>query len=426
MKICSVLKRIRFFVSATLVLTSSSLAEGKVWTLTELESRVAENNLEIHSIQSEQEVKKVERDLVESRFQPTLYGKAGFISEKTIDEDRTGPVATLEGRWNIYRGGKDVLARKASDLEIRSVNLELAARRQTLTFEVRSLFYNLLALKEKKALLRDEFQTNDRQRKVAQRRASAGVATHADELEFRLRGQEIQSSERILQAEEEKDLISLKNITNIVLEEKLSISGSFPFNSKGAAKMDLSTSPSILRLQNNLEILSQEKSRINSIYKPEIDAFANIGKIYPSEKFKRIESVIGLTLSVPLYDGRQQQSAIQIAQLSQQKAQLEVQKLQLDTLSLLQSVEIERQEVERLREINDQRLAYAQKYLSVTVQEYDRGVKNSPDVVGALEHLLGSKIRRIDLALQSAVLGARRLSLADEPNINDKVTGESK
>ena len=424
MKRCSVLNRIGFIFSLTIALPSSLLAEGKVWSLAELENRVAENNLEIHSIQSEHGIKNVERDTLESRFQPTLHAKAGFISEKTIDEDRTGPVATLEGRWNIYRGGRDELAKKTSDLEIRAVDLELAARKQSLTFELRSLFYNLLALKEKKKLLKGEMQVNDRQRKVAQGRASSGVATRADELEFRLRGQELQSTESSLQAEEEKNLVTIKNIANIAQDEKVVVEGSFPRPSAIDPKILSNDSPAILRLKNTLEIISQEKNSINSTYKPEIDAFANVGKIYPSEKFKKVESVLGVTLSMPLYDGRLQQSALQIAELSKQKAQLEIQKLELDTTSMIESVEIERKEIERLREINDQRLAYAQKYLTTTVQEYDRGVKNSPDVVGALEHLLSSKVRRIDLALQSAVLGAKAMSLKGNPIIHDKVTGD--
>ncbi|MBC7659585.1 MAG: hypothetical protein H7249_07740, partial [Chitinophagaceae bacterium] len=108
------LNRMIFICVLALSLPFPLFAEGRSWTLPELESRLSESNLEIHSIQTEQESKKVERELIEARFKPTLYARGGFISEKTMDEDRAGPVATLEGRWNVYRGGRDELARQLS------------------------------------------------------------------------------------------------------------------------------------------------------------------------------------------------------------------------------------------------------------------------------------------------------------------------
>ncbi|MBC7660780.1 MAG: TolC family protein, partial [Chitinophagaceae bacterium] len=344
---------------------------------------------------------------------PTLYARGGFISEKTMDEDRAGPVATLEGRWNVYRGGRDELARQLSDSELKSVNLELAARIQILKFEVQTLFYQSLAAAQKKTLLREELASNELQRKVARKRAASGVATGADELEFDLRGQEIQSMLKTLESEEQKNLISLKNVVRIPLTDSVTVKGEFPKIESNSSSIDVGSNPSLLKLQNNLEILAQEKTRINLAYKPEVDAFANVGKIYPTETLKKIESVIGIIVSIPLYDGFQQRSAQELSRLAQERAQIDFQKVQSDIAALVQAIEVERKEIELLRDINEKRLSYAQKYLKVTAQEYDRGVKNSPDVVGALEHLFASRMRRIDLALQSVVLSSKRLSLSN-------------
>ena len=384
-----------------------AVEKPRAWNLKEIESAIRQQNSDILSIQTDRDMKASENEMVSARFQPSLFAKVGVVSENTEDEQRSGPVLTLEGRWNLYRGGRDELARRRLAVETSHVTYELAARTHALLFDARSLFYQVLAAQQKQRLLEQEISLTDRQAAIAHRRTRAGVATMADELEFQLRGEELTSQLRSLEAQKEKHLIALKELMNQPQAENLAIKGEWPKVIDRAEVALIDSHPTLLRLRDEVALQTLESERVRAEYRPEIEAFASLGKISPTPRAEKFESVVGLSLAFPLYDGFQQRAAQSVAELKQKKALIELGKVQRQLSTEIETIRLERSELDRLKDLNEKRLAYAEKYLQVTIEEYERGVKNSPDVLGASEHLFGSKIKKIDLALQAALLGAK-------------------
>jgi outer membrane protein TolC len=417
-------KQLRLIFLVCLALPfAATRAEARVFSLVEIETEVLAQNRDLQTVKKDQEIKRSELQFVEARFRPTLSGTAGFQSEKTADEDRAGPIAALEGNWNLYRGGQDQLARQKVEAEIGSLNFSIIAQQRSLLLEARNLFYSILSTEQKRRLLMEEIKINERQRTAARGRATAGVATRADELEFQFRAEELKAEVRTLEAQRAKDAVTLNALMNRNPKDPLEIKGEFPNPTVIDASKAIAKNPEILRLQNEIYVQSLETERINAEYRPEVNAFASLGKILPTQEIDRLESVVGLSVSVPIYDGNQRKSALHVVQLSKQRSELALEKQRNDTNALVESIQLERQEIDQLRILNERRLSFAEKYLRITLEEYERGVKNSPDVLGALEHVLNSKLKKIELALQAATLSAKAELLVDERpnNVNRSV-----
>lgn len=410
-------------ISAACLSLAFSIAaeEVRVWDLPAIESQVLKMNPALRSLSLDKELLQSERSLIDSRFQPQLSAHAGIASENTEDEQRSGPLLYLDGRWNIYRGGRDQLARQRTDAGAKALNFELETEKRGLLLTVRSLYAELLATQLKQELIGKEIKVNAAQKSSAHRRTMAGVATMADELEFMLRGEELEGQVKSLQSHEKKILLQLKNLMQMPLSESLRMKAQFSDLTALATRMYEApgevSHPRLLRMQEELTLRELESAEVAASYRPEIAAFASVGRLTPTLEREEggLESVVGLSLSLPLYDGFQQRSSREAAALNKRKSEIESEKIRIELKGERESVTIEKEELQRLRELNEKRLSYAERYLDVTLQEYERGVKNSPDVLGATEHVFSSKIRQVELALQAALLGAKSAHLRGAP-----------
>ena len=149
-------------------------------------------------------------------------------------------------------------------------------------------------------------------------------------------------------------------------------------------------SPSVILARQQIEINTLEKENIKAEYLPSIDLDAKWGQITPQEKFlaDKREHQIALNISIPLFSGfstdaKFQQAVIESTQNKRELRQAEIEiesKKDLD----LRKIELSKKILSSL----ERSLTQALKYKELTISEYKRGIKNSPDVISASDKKL--------------------------------------
>ncbi len=141
------------------------------------------------------------------------------------------------------------------------------------------------------------------------------------------------------------------------------------------------------------------KNEVHADFLPTVDFTYNFGRLTPNEdsQFKFNESKYGLMVTIPLFSGfethyRTKSSFFKTQALARQKNQ----RLN-DVGAEIGTLNSKIDELKTLFQINEKKLVSSQKYFDLTLAEYKRGVKNSPDVVGATERLFSTKKKKYEL-----------------------------
>lgn len=159
-----------------------------------------------------------------------------------------------------------------------------------------------------------------------------------------------------------------------------------------------------------------ESRRQNRTWMPRLDAFMAYKQFNQREEpefssaSERQEGVLGLRLSLPIFDrfsGQSEASAL-AEEAAALRAEANYAKREINAFL--------RGEISALKLLHDQvhkaeeNIKLAKKYYDLTLGEYSRGVKNSPDVVGAMEKLVMIQRRRLEIILEFQIVKSRVLS----------------
>lgn len=376
-----------------------------------LSSILSEKNQELSALKQQVESKEALYNSSRSGFYPTLNAVGGWAQNKTDDlaAVQKGYVGYIEGRYNLFNGFKDqsVLNQKEADLKLSKIELE--SKQRELRLALTELVSDMILLHKIQSILDDEYKITQIQKQMAAKKVAAGLTGSVDNLEFDLRESEIQIEKNQIEQlhkEAHQKLIRLygEDITDSELD-RISFS----------SIEELVHQTKKFSLENNLEYqksnlyLSKaqyEKSEIRSDYLPKLDLTVNVGRLTPSEiaptQFN--ESKYGLTLTLPFFSGldtyyKTKSAHSQIALTERLKIQ-KTNNAQSD-FNIFKNKTIELSE---LYKINESKLVNSQKYFDLTLSEYKRGIKNSPDLVGATERLFSSKKKKYEILKELELL----------------------
>lgn len=370
-----------------------------------LSSRISERNQELSSLKQQVESKEALYASGRSGFYPVLNAVGGWAQNKTDDDlgtVRKGSIGYIEGRYNIFNGFKDHSALNWKEIDLKLTKIELESKQRELRLALTEAASDMILLHKLQNILEEEYKTTQIQKQMAAKKVAAGLTGSVDNLEFNLRESEIQiEKNQIVQlhteahqkliklygediSDSELDRISFSNIEELVNQTK-----------KFSLENNLEYQKSDLRLLK----AQYEKSEIRSDFLPKLDFTFNVGRLTPSENTPTQfnESKYGLALTVPLFSGldtyyKTKSARYQIASTERLKIQ-KTNDVQSD-FDILKSKAIEFNE---LYKINESKLVNSQKYFDLTLVEYKRGIKNSPDLVAATERLFSSKKKKYEI-----------------------------
>jgi outer membrane protein len=366
--------------------SSSLILAVHFFTHTVLAQDFLQENVEIRAYDSQIENLKQEKSINRSLFLPELALKIGVGSEKLKDfnyESDTGPFTFLEGKLNLYRGGKDSITTQRTNVQITSAQLEKEIKLRELRIELSKKQNAIFLLDKKNALIERELKESNGQSGMARKKVNAGLTTSVDLLDFELKN-------KLLANEIEKNNIEKEQILSeigILKGKKLFASEmTGELNDKlQLTLLNIETSPKFELAKRRLEISKMDQQNAKGDYLPSVDLEARWGQITPQKTFwkEEREHQVALSLTIPLFSGFSTQGKVQQTLIDVSQKERELNQAQLEQVTQL---DIGKRKVELLKRnvaVLEATLAQAQRYKDFTIAEYKRGIKNSPDVISA-------------------------------------------
>ncbi len=397
-----------FFIFSILCITSSALA---LVGIDELTQNLYQKNQEILSLEKIIESKEALVQSSKSTYYPTLNAVGGWGQNKTDDLVATqkGYFGYAEGKFNLFRGFKDqsITSQKEVDLKISQLGVE--SKKRELRLELTQIASDMILLHKFQSILEEEYKITQTQKQMAAKKVAAGLTGTVDNLEFDLRENEIQIEQKQIQ---QQHLEAHQKFIKLFGEE---ISDSLIEKIDFSQFENLNQNPSQLKIENSIEFqkaklnedLSQfEKNEIKADYMPTLDFTYSVGRLTPSEvsptQFN--ESKYAIQLTIPLFSGFETYNRSKSAFLNTSAAQKIKAQRRNDVESEFNILKTKVSELSSLYGINEKKILSSQKYFDLTLAEYKRGVKNSPDLVGATERLFSTKKKKYEYLRDLEVL----------------------
>jgi outer membrane protein len=403
--------------SLLLFLLFSPFARGEEVSSRNIRSLLEAKNPKVQaSILSVEASEKREGGLVRS-FLPSieLYG-AYENFKKGIGSRKTQPAYGARAELNLFNGGKDWLEARSVDLETEKRKFGNRKMLAEELEEVRGLYWRALYLRDKITLLEATLKVNEGSLESARRRIRGGVATDSDRFEFEMNAVDIRREIALAKAEldNQKRRLALElGLAEVNLTEVLGHEHDFDHELEhSAADHEF--------LYKEQEIQAKQLASASTVrareWWPKLSAFAEYNQFNQREEENfaraedRRESVVGLKVSVlfPVGAGfafessaleKEARAAEMLAAYGHEEAEV-VLHGEMATLKLMHDQVHEAEE----------NIKRAETYYRMTQSEYARGVKNSPDVLGASEKLYDMQHKRLEIIRDFQVAKAHVLS----------------
>lgn len=331
----------------------------------------------------------------------------------------TQPTFGAEVRVNVFNGGRDRLegdrrkyiAERKGYESSQMVSLELGKAREA--------YWRILYLRDYIELLQSARRNSAESLKAAERRIKAGVATETDRVEFQM--QEIDLKREFERAELERNnqIRTLMVILGFSSDVRPEFSESLNHEHDWQAAIK-HTEADHAFLVRPAELQAKEAEAQASIQRrswlPKLDVFAGYNQFNQRQEdaygkaIDRQESVLGLRMSMNLFDGlsgrREALALTKEAQAAKAEAKYTNQEVEAHLHGEIAELNLLHDQVHAAEE----NIVRAEKYYQLTKSEYGRGVKNSPDMLGATEKLIGMRQKKLEIVRDFQIAKSHVLS----------------
>lgn len=399
-----------------------AFADGVTVTSENIKGLLEAKNAKVSAARLETGAATEREGSLKRSFLPSVEVYGGQEDFKTGNLSRkTQPVYGVEAKLNLFNGGRDKIENDIRSLETQKRGFQTQRIASEEIEKARSLYWQIIYLQEKVALLNATLDVNKRNLGAAQRRIKSGVATDSDRFEFEMK--EVDLKRELAQGN--LDLAAQIRFLRILLgfDEGTKLSFSEPLmhdhQYEGVLKHSGKQHDFLYKeseIQGEQFTLAAKGNR--RAWWPKFDAFAaynnyneriaSAGPGTPADM--RDETVFGLRLTMSLPAGFES---------NREAGALSKEAMAANVLS-----EFKRQEVEahlenekaELKFLHDQvheaeeNIKRAESYYKITQSEYIRGVKNSPDVLGASDKLFDMRHKRLEIIKNFQVSMAHVLS----------------
>lgn len=375
-------------------------------TSTNLRSLLQEKNVRVAAAKLQTEAAAVRKGSLARSFVPNLELFGSQESFKSGDQAlKEQPHYGAELNVNLYNGGRDKLQSEIRSLQYNRKTFQQMRVESEELEKARTAYWQILYNKEKITLLKSSIAINDQNLKAADRRINSGVATATDRIEFEMKAEE-------LKQEFDEATLGLKVLVNTLaifldIDEPSQIIFGEKLNHEHDYQSAIAHSPKdheFLFKENEIQyqVSRLEAANLGRTWWPRLVAFASYNQYNEREKeypnaADRKETAVGVRLSLNLSSGFEN---------SKEADSLEKEALSLQKTALQQKSEVEQHITNEMDELEllhgqvhaaEENIVRAEKYYKMTQSEYVRGVKNSPDVLGASEKLYELKNKRNEI-----------------------------
>lgn len=396
-------------LSFFLILSIGSIAladhpnEGKV-AITQLIDEAQQNSLEYK--QAEENLKSLKARLYSAygRLSPKLSLEGRQHSTQFDEVKSNGTAYFAKAEWNIYNGGSDKADINSTSSEIEFQESRLRYIKNRIKLEVSKIYYDLQFILESISLKKQALELNSHQLKIAKAKNNSGFTTTTDVLEFDLRDSTLQSDLVLLNQQLDKKysdlnvLLSRKNLNPQEAVKGHLVRENVKIKRDEFLDKILKANELILLSKIELQKAETEKSQAKSLILPKLDLEAKYGKLSNDENIyqdKNNYSVM-LKLSIPLFSGLQEYNLLKSESLKVSATQLSLEQKIISLSAELDTTIAEINALNLRLNLEEKNIERSEKYYKLTLDEYRRGTKNSPDMVGATERLIEARIRNLE------------------------------
>ena len=340
-------------------------------------------------------------------FFPTLELRASQESFKK------GPLPTLtqpelgaEIKMNLFNGGRDRIENDHRDLLARRKRFEAAQTFSTELAKARESYWQALHLRESIEVIKETRKSCAETLRTAERRIRSGVATDSDRVEFEMQDSELKIELERSELEYKNRIRTLRVAVGLAEEAEIDLNEEFRHEHEwetalrhGEDDHAFLVKPAEIQAEESLlQARSQER-----LWLPKLEAYAAFHQFNQraepdySDATDRRETVLGLRLTMGIFDGlagAREASALRAdAMAATAEARYAHQEVEAHLHGEISELKLLHQQVHEAEE----NIRRAEKYYRLTQSEYQRGVKNSPDMLGALEKLFAMKRKRLEI-----------------------------
>jgi outer membrane protein len=403
---------LRFFnVVLLIILGGAANAAPSATSLTiqykDLPQLVSEKNKNIEAARYMERAAKARTGYFVRSFLPELSAETGTESFTTTTRDaQKASFWKLETTINVFNGGKDHLEEKSRRASYRLASLDSKVTYHQEIAKAKKAYWELVALHVLLEHQREDIKENTRYISSAKRRTGAGLATQSDTLQFEL-------YQTTLEAEVKRNEIEL-DVARAELLAMIGLSGQpveladkdFPKPTLDELKIDSfgadGVSIPIQRLKEAEAVATAEYKKESRWWVPKLDVYTSyalpqLSDEYDRALFQEKEFALGFKVTLDLAAGI---GGLHDAQAKAFQAKAIAARNQHESLQLTSRFDSLRRETMRLADLlktADQDAEKATRLLRLTYQEYSRGAKNGPDLLGAFREHEGFVERRISL-----------------------------
>lgn len=366
-----------------------------------------ERNSKVEASRLEVEASKNRQGALLRSFLPSVELYGAQESFKTGPQpQKNQPTFGAEVKMNVFNGGRDLLRSEIQALQKEKKEFQRARVFSEELQKARSLFWEILYIQERIELIESTIKVNGQNLASAERRIRSGVATESDRFEFEMKAVDLKqdlNESKLKLSNQKRELAGVLNLETPVEEMRFPKVLTHEHNFEEILKHS-SQDQEFLFKENELQAsatLADARSQGRSWW-PKIDAYAAYNQFNQREEdfvqaSDRTETVVGLrmTLSVPAgLESNQEASALRReAEAQRRLAAYERREIAIQVENKLSELRLRHDQVHDTEE-NIQR---AERYYKLTQSEYSRGVKNSPDVLGASDKLFDMKHKRLEI-----------------------------
>ena len=342
---------------------------------------------------------ETKKGVLRRSFIPRLEGRIGR-ERFTLGPGATREhsYATLEARLNLFNGGKDQLTHKQQALATLSQTQEKETTQRRILTRVRSLWNAWVHHNSAVTIIQAALVQNAKHLSAAQKRQRAGLATIADELIFQQYALELE--QELAREEEEVDdhakilqaVLNLSEIPTLPSVPKMTHLDELierPF------KTD--SHPETQQLSLKAQGLALERMKQSRWWTPRLDVYGAITQYSDRQQFfdrsqDRDDVAIGAMITFDFYDGGTALAERRAKTFETRAQELLTEQRSRELLAEHEKSVVHVRLTHKLLDKAQASLKLAEKYLQVTLSEFQRGVKNSPDVREANHLVLTSQL----------------------------------
>lgn len=339
-------------------------------------------------------------------FLPELQFYGAQENFKKGHEDyKQQPTFGAELKVNLFNGGRDQLESQRRKL----LSEKKSAQSTRVFFEElqksRELFWQISYSKEKILLLQDLLSLNKKNLVAAEKRIRGGLATESDRMEFQMKAVDL---ERDLAEEQIKIQAAQREwsvlFPNLPLELQ-TISAKLEHDHEYEKKLqhDEKDHDFLYReYELEAEALSLGAKSESRSWWPTLEAYAaynqhnQLEEDYPRAA-DRAETVLGLRVSIKFSAGLESQVHASALKKESRSEELKALYMKKQTRRHLENEKAELSYLHEQIHFAQENIKRAEQYYNLTQSEYARGVKNSPDVLGASEKIYEARQKYLQI-----------------------------